>query len=87
MPGVRVEAIGDVWAAFSPVSGETILLNDTSAAILEVLAEGAQDLAFVAEVLARQVALPRAEVSALLREHWPKLLQAGLVRPVGQASA
>lgn len=34
--GVLVEPLGPVWVAFSPASGETTLLNDESAAILEV---------------------------------------------------
>jgi hypothetical protein len=36
-PGVRIEPVGGAWAAFSPLSGETLLLNDEAAAILEVL--------------------------------------------------
>ena len=41
--GVLIEPIGHLWAAFSPASGETILLNDESASILEVLESEAAD--------------------------------------------
>lgn len=51
--GVEVAAIGDVWAAFSPASGETQLLNDEAAAILEVLDESPRTPQEVAEAMAK----------------------------------
>lgn len=86
VPGTRVEAMGDLWAAFSPASGETLLLNDTSVAILELLSEGAMPLPAIVERLARDVARPEGEIETLLRDHWPKIIEAGLVCVVGQAS-
>lgn len=37
IPGVLIEPLGEQWAAFSPASGESHLLNDTSAAVVELL--------------------------------------------------
>jgi PqqD family protein of HPr-rel-A system len=85
VPGLRVEAIGDVWAAFSPTSGETLLLNDSSAAILEILASGPMEPDAVARVLAADAAVDDTDARQLLRDHWPKLVDAGLVREVAAA--
>ena len=52
VPGVATEPVGHLWAVFSPASGETLLLNDESASILEVLASGACDTAEVCAALA-----------------------------------
>ena len=87
VPGLRVEAVGGAWAAFSPASGETLLLNDTSAAILEVLAEEPLAIAAVADRLAADSGVPKGDVAALLADHWPQLVEAGLVRQAGQAPA
>lgn len=87
VPGLRVEAVGGAWAAFSPASGETLLLNDTSAAILEVLADGPLATSAVAERLAADAGVPHGEVAALIADHWPQLVEAGLVRQAGPAPA
>ena len=62
-PAVLVESVGDVWAAFSPASGETILLNVESAAILEVLADRPCDTSAVCAALATDAGID-AGVSA-----------------------
>lgn len=42
---MRWHELGTQWIAFSPASGETHLLNDTGAALLQILArEGPLDL-------------------------------------------
>lgn len=82
VPGSRVEPIGRVWAAFSPVSGETLLLNDTSAAILEILEQGPADTATVAAAFAADQGLSPAQIEPLLDASWQDLIAAGLVRRV-----
>lgn len=37
VPGVLVESLGESWVCYSPASGQTHLLNDESAAVLELL--------------------------------------------------
>jgi hypothetical protein len=81
VPGVRVEDLDGIWAAFSPASGETLLLNDTSAAVLEVLdAHGTLTDSRIAELLAADSGGTRDEVTSALADCWPGLLQAGLLR-------
>jgi PqqD family protein of HPr-rel-A system len=81
VPGVRVENLDQIWAAYSPASGETLLLNDTSAAILEILeSHGTLTHARVAELLATDTQHAPEEVTPVLNDCWPGLLQAGLVR-------
>lgn len=80
MPGVRVELVGNAWAAFSSMSGETLLLNNEAAAVLEVLADGAVDPDIVCATLARDGDLSIEQVHAGMGDAWQQLLQAGLVR-------
>jgi PqqD family protein of HPr-rel-A system len=77
--GVEVAAIGDVWAAFSPASGETQLLNDEAAAILEVLDESPRTPQEVAEAMAKDSGLPTSTVDQLLRGSISRLVAAGLI--------
>jgi PqqD family protein of HPr-rel-A system len=79
-PGVRVEPVGDGWAAFSALSGETLLLNDEAAAILEVLsAHEALDAQAVCAALARDSGLAPQEIDARIRDTWALLASTGLV--------
>lgn len=77
--GVVVRPVSDVWAAFSPVSGETLLLNNESAAILEVLADGPATTQQVAEQLARDTGEQSGQLQALVAVCWHALIEAGLV--------
>jgi PqqD family protein of HPr-rel-A system len=80
---VSLESLGNVWAAFSPVSGETVLLNDESAAILEILgAHNATDAAGLAEELAKDCGLAVGEVTAHLSGACAKLEETGFLRRV-----
>lgn len=81
--GVLVEPIGDAWAAYSPASCETILLNDESAAILEILEAGAASTEAIGETLATDSGLEVDTLIPLVNDSWPRLLEAGLVRQVG----
>ena len=64
VPGVSTEAVGHLWAVFSPASGETLLLNDESASILEVLAAGACDTAGVCAALSAAWTRPPSSTSS-----------------------
>lgn len=79
-PGVRVEALDESWAAYSPVSGETLLLNTEAAAILDVLGDGSITEAGLAAVLASEVETPIEVVSRSVSAIWPQLITAGFVQ-------
>lgn len=78
--GVLVEPMGHLWAAFSPLSGETTLLNDESAAILEVLELGAHDTPGVCAALAEDGGRDALHFAAAVTGGWPRLIEAGLVQ-------
>jgi hypothetical protein len=78
--GVRVEALDKSWAAYSPVSGETLLLNTEAAAILDVLGDGPITEAGLAAVLAAEVETPIEVVSRSVSVIWPQLFTAGFVQ-------
>lgn len=78
--GVLVEPVGAVWVAYSPASGETVMLNNESAAIIEVLREGAGDAASVSAELAEDCGVPLEQLQSVLEPHWQQLLTSGLVR-------
>ena len=83
VPGVLFEPLGDQWCVFSPASGETHLLNDTSAAVLEILKSNpAIRFEQACIVLAADVGLPVAEVEPLVTEALRTFVTAGLVRMV-----
>ena len=81
--GILLEPLGEVWAAFSPANGETTLLNNESAAILEVLQTGPSEEGAVCAALAQDCGLPVAEVAPIVTGHWRHLIEAGLVRVIG----
>lgn len=85
VPGVSVENVGHLWAAFSPANGETTLLNDESAAILELLEIGPADTSSICASLAADSGLAAESLTDLVSESWPKLLEAGLVRESGNS--
>jgi PqqD family protein of HPr-rel-A system len=78
--GVLVAPMGHLWAAFSPNSGETMLLNDEGAAILELLEAGPLNSDAVCEALAADSGLPVDTLTDPVRASWPRLMEAGLVR-------
>ncbi len=77
--GFRIEPLGNAWASFSALSGETVLLNTEAAAILESLASGPADEAQVAGTLANDAQTDVAKVSDALRHVWDQLVAAGLL--------
>lgn len=78
--GVRLEPFDGVWAAFSPLSGETMLLNTEAAAVLELLASGPADAAQIAQALAEDSGTELKQVNEALRHVWDQLLATGLVQ-------
>ena len=83
VPGVLMEPLGEHWAVFSPASGESHLVNDTSAALLEIFKSNpaiSSDQACA--ILAADVGLPGAEVEPLVTEALRTFVTAGLVRVV-----
>lgn len=79
--GIRIEALDTVWASFSPLSGETQLLNTEAAAVLELLGVGSRRDAEVAAELAGDAGLEAGTVIEALRHVWEQLGAAGLIEP------
>lgn len=81
VPGIRLEAVGSSWAAYSPLSGETHLLNAESAVILDLLREaGPASAADLSQRLAEDVDTPVDLVRQAVELSWMPMRVAGLVR-------
>lgn len=80
IPGTSVEPLHGGWAAFSPASGETMLLNTEAAAILEVLALGPAEGDSVCRDLASDAGVDESFVAQALRHAWDSLVSGGLIR-------
>ncbi|MDP2006133.1 MAG: hypothetical protein Q8K45_10695 [Rubrivivax sp.] len=78
--GALVEPVGHLWVAFSPVTGETALLNDESAAILEILEPGPAGTSEVCRQLSTDSGQAVDELVPIVEASWPSLIDAGLVR-------
>ena len=85
-PGTLLQPVGNLWAAYSPASGETQLLNNEAAAFLEVLREQPRSLEDAADVLAREIGLPVDQILPLLADAAVELTVAGLIRDRSPAS-
>jgi len=80
--GSLVEPLGEQWVAYSPRSGESHLLNDECAAILEVLAEAPGTPESVCETLRMDWQIDGPQVQDLVTGAWSTLLEAGLIYAV-----
>lgn len=78
-PGLLIESLGDGWAAFSPLSGETMLLNDESAAIIELLSERPLDRNSLCMALSVDTGIEAHELGARIDDALPRLLEGGLI--------
>lgn len=78
--GLLVQPVGHLWVAYSPSTGETTLLNDESASILELLEAGAADTEEVCSNLAADSGLDAGVLTDIVECAWPRLVEAGLVR-------
>lgn len=68
-------------AVYSPLSGDTLLLNSTAVWVLEALAEpGWHDAEDVVRQIAREAETSEGEVRDTLGDIWTTLLEGGLVR-------
>lgn len=80
-PGVALAQLGDGWVAHSQVSGETHLLNEESAIVLEALdAVTPRTEHEISDRLAADLDVPSSELQAILQSSWTSLVDAGLVR-------
>jgi PqqD family protein of HPr-rel-A system len=82
VPDLRVEPIGEGWAAFSGLSGETLLMNDEAAALLEVLCDGPAAFGELCAAIAKDASLPPGDIQSRVMESWDQFVRAGLVRQV-----
>jgi len=73
--------LGTMWAAYSPLSGQTLMLNTEAVAILEILRERPGTLVEVCRVLASEGGHSAAELETLCRDAWSNLLEVGLLEP------
>jgi hypothetical protein len=78
--GVLIEPMGHVWAAFSPATGETSLLNDETVSILEVLSLETATTEVVCTSLSADTGLGVDVLMQTVEASWPRLIEAGLVR-------
>lgn len=79
--GVRSTDLGQLWAVYSPLSGQTLMLNTEAVAMLEVLREQPGQLDSVCRILAADSGRDAAELEALCSSAWQQMLDAGLLEP------
>ena len=80
VPGVQVVPIGEAWAGFSPLTADTLILNNESAAILEVLALGECSLEQLAAELSTDCDAIADSLLPVLASHCQQLAEAGFIR-------
>lgn len=82
VPGARLEACGPLWVAYSPASGQTHVLNDECAAVLEWLLTERRpaDSALLAEAFHADTGVDTRTLTQTLNLAWVPLRVAGLVR-------
>jgi PqqD family protein of HPr-rel-A system len=79
-PGSRLTALGEGWVAYGGASGETLYLNDESAAVLELLRDdGPASFDAVCQALAADSGLDVAAITAAVQQGWAPLVEAGLI--------
>ena len=80
MVGVRLEPVGDQWVAWSPRSGETHLLNDEGAAVLEAASVlGECGLIEVCAWLGQDLEADPTSLEEPVAMAWVPLIMAGLI--------
>ncbi len=87
-PGVLIEPLGEGWAVYSTLSGETHLVNGESVEVLDHLdTVNPRSAAEVCELLAAEYSADAAELQATLEASWEPLVAAGLVRRADSSHA
>jgi PqqD family protein of HPr-rel-A system len=89
-PGVLIEPLGEGWAVFSALSGETHLVNGESVEVLEHLdSVQPRSAAQVCALLAQAYEADPVQLQDALAASWDPLVEAGLVRlvPLDDAQA
>jgi hypothetical protein len=86
-PGLRLEALGETWFAYSPLSCETMQLNDETAVILDSLLTRPDSLDGLSRRLAAEFDDDAEILGLRLAASWPALLEGGLVVPQGLPGA
>jgi PqqD family protein of HPr-rel-A system len=86
--GVLIEDVGASWVAYSPLTGGSHLINDESAAVLDVLV-GAASLSEEAVVTALAVdfGVSVEQVRRMAAPGWTDLEAAGLIRIFSQRAS
>jgi hypothetical protein len=78
--GALVESLGAGWVTFSPLSGETQVLNDEAAACLEAVMDSPRTLHDLTSAIAALTDTPQVELAVLVEDAVNLLTQAGLLR-------
>ena len=87
-PGVLIEPLGEGWAVYSALSGETHLVNGESVEVLDHLdTVSPRSAAEVCALLAAEYNADAAELQATLEASWEPLVAAGLVRRADSSPA
>lgn len=84
--GVRCTDLGAIWAVYSPLSGQTLMLNTEAVAMLEVLQDQPGDLVSVCKALAADGHHESAALEASCRGAWVQLVDSGLLQLAVPAS-
>lgn len=77
--GVLMAELGTQWAAYSPRSGQTLMLNLEAVSLLEVLQDQPLTLAQACRVLSHEVDVPVDQIEASVGTAWQQLRAAGLL--------
>jgi len=81
VPGVLVEPLGPSWVCYSPASGQTHLLNDESAAVLELLGlHDGMSPTMICAALAADSGAAASEIEQVMGAAWQLLVDTGLIR-------
>ena len=79
---LQVEPLGEAWVAYCARSGETLMLSNDSAAIIEVLRESAASADDVCRTLAAESGVNIDELQLRLSDAWAHLLDTGVIVPI-----
>jgi PqqD family protein of HPr-rel-A system len=85
--GLRIAQVGHLWVAFSPLSGETTLLNDEAAAVLELIGGQALTQQQLCKQLAADTGQDEPQLASVLDGCWGRLMESGLVDRVSEGLA